>query len=229
MSIKLAEVVPWGRSLEEYIRMFDLNSDVLKLVILDCGGGPSSFNAEMTRSGYKVISCDPIYRFSAREIARRIKEVYPVILSAQYRNKEKFVWQDISSPEELGRIRMTAMENFLEDFPAGLRESRYVKDELPTLSFSTNQFDLALCSHLLFTYSDQLSADFHLASILEMCRVAKEVRVFPLVTQFTGEPSPFLQPIVSQLTARGYQVELKRVSYEFQRNGNQVLRVFSNH
>ncbi len=229
MSIKLAEVVPWGRLLEEYIRMFDLTSDVLKLAILDCGGGPSSFNAEMTRSGYKVISCDPIYRFSAREIARRIKEVYPVILSAQSHNKEKFVWQDISSPEELGRIRMTAMENFLEDFPAGLRESRYVKDELPTLSFSTNQFDLALCSHLLFTYSDQLSADFHLASILEMCRVAKEVRVFPLVTQFTGEPSPFLQPIVSQLTARGYEVELKRVSYEFQRNGNQVLRVFSNH
>ena len=45
--------------------------------------------------------------------------------------------------------------------------------------FADREFDLALCSHLLFLYSEQLTADFHLASIRELCRVAGEVRVFP--------------------------------------------------
>lgn len=229
MGLKLEHIVPWGRSLQEYIRMFDLTSDELKLAILDCGGGPSSFNAEMTRSGYKVISCDPIYQFTASEIKGRIQETYPVVLNNARANKESFIWKDIQSPEQLGQIRMAAMNKFLEDFPLGVREGRYVKDELPTISFSTNQFDLALCSHLLFTYSEQLSVDFHLASILEMCRVATEVRIFPLLTYFSGETSPFLQPVMSQLTAHGYRVEIKQVPYEFQRNGNQLLRVFSNH
>jgi hypothetical protein len=228
MGVKLENVVPWGRSLEEYIRMFDLTSEELELSILDCGGGPSSFNAEMTCSGHKVISCDPIYQFTANEIAKRIQETYPVIIEATQANKKNFVWREIESLEQLGQIRMAAMHKFLEDFPLGAREGRYVTDELPILSFSTGQFDLALCSHLLFTYSEQLSAEFHLASILEMCRVATEVRVFPLLTNFSGEPSPFLQPVMSQLAAHGCRVELGQVPYEFQRNGNQLLRVFSN-
>ncbi|WP_225225324.1 hypothetical protein [Komarekiella delphini-convector] len=61
MGFKLKNVIPWGRSMQEYIKMFDLTSDELKLNILDCAGGPASFNAEMTCQGYKVISCDPVY------------------------------------------------------------------------------------------------------------------------------------------------------------------------
>ena len=206
--------------------MFDLTADALKLAILDCGGGPSSFNAEMTRQGYSIISCDPIYQFSASEIERRIQETYPVIMAAAEANKERIVWKDIESIEQLGTVRMAAMHQFLEDFPLGVEAGRYLTDELPTLSFSSGKFDLALCSHLLFTYSDQLSLDFHLASILEMCRVAKEVRVFPVLVNFTGEISPFLQPVISQLSAQGCRVELKQVPYEFQRNGNQLLQIY---
>ena len=61
--MKLENVVPWGRCFEEYVKMFDLTSDELKLNIVDCGGGPSSFNVEMTKLDGKVISCDPIYQF----------------------------------------------------------------------------------------------------------------------------------------------------------------------
>ncbi len=76
MGFKLESIVPWGRSLEEYLRMFDLTDDDLKLKLLDCASGPASFNAEMTRKGYKVISCDPIYQFPADAIAQRIQETY---------------------------------------------------------------------------------------------------------------------------------------------------------
>ena len=227
MSFKLENVVPWGRLMDEYVRMFDLTPDELKLNILDCAGGPASFNSEMTRQGYKVISCDPIYQFTASEIEQRIQETYQKIIDGVVVTYDKFVWQDIQSPEHLGQIRMAAMRQFLEDFPTGMHEGRYVTDELPNLSFNTGQFDLALCGHLLFTYSDQLSEDFHLASILEMCRVANEVRIFPLLVHFSGEISPLLQPIMNRLQELGYKVEIKQVPYEFQKGGNQLLKVWS--
>jgi hypothetical protein len=121
---------------------------------------------------------------------------------------------------------MAAMRQFLEDFPQGIREGRYVTDELPKLSFKTSQFDLVLCSHFLFTYSEQLGAVFHLASILEMCRVAKEVRIFPLLVNFSGETSPLLQSLMKELQQQGYKVEIKQVPYEFQKGGNKMLCVY---
>ena len=86
-------------------------------------------------------------------------------------------------------------------------------------------------SHLLeerceyVTYSNILSADFHVDSIVEMRRVASQVRVFPLVTQFDGETSPHLEAVIDRLNARGFQVEVRKVDYEFQKGGNQMLWV----
>ena len=76
----------------------------------------------------------------------------------------------------------------------------------------------------MFTYSDHFSAEFHLEAIAEMCRVAKEARIFPLLN-ISGEPSPLLHPVLSQLQQQGYVVEIKQVPYEFQRGGNLLLRV----
>ncbi|WP_414529275.1 SAM-dependent methyltransferase [Nodularia chucula] len=224
MGLQLESIIPWGRSKLEYIQMFDLTAEELKLNILDCGGGPASFNAEMTLEGYKVISSDPVYQFTTDEIAQRIQETYEIIIQGVKANQECYVWQNIQSPEIMGEIRMKAMAKFLEDFPNGINQGRYLKDELPVLPFTTNQFDLALCSHLLFTYSQQLSLEFHIASIGEMCRVAKEVRIFPLLN-LSGELSPWLQPVINELKQRGYVAEIKQVAYEFQKHGNQMLCV----
>ncbi|GAB4196352.1 MAG: SAM-dependent methyltransferase [Coleofasciculaceae cyanobacterium] len=225
MGLKLEKVIPWGRSLAEYIRMFDLTAEQLKMIILDCAGGPASFNAEMTRQGYNVISCDPVYQFSADEIAQRIQETYPILINGVKANWENYTWQDIQSPEEMGRIRMSAMQQFLKDFPFGLQQGRYVIGELPMLPFDTKQFDLALCSHFLFTYSDLLSLEFHLASIQELCRVAGEVRIFPLLN-ISGEISSLLLSVIKELAAQGYNWEIQQVPYEFQKGGNQLLRVW---
>lgn len=226
MGFKLESVVPWGRSLDEYIRMFDLTTDELRLKILDCAGGPASFNAEMMRKGYKVICCDPIYQFSADEIAQRIQETYQTVIDGAKATQEYYVWQDIQSPEHLGQIRMAAMQQFLEDLPLGIQQERYITAELPILPFDTEQFDLAICSHFLFTYSDLLSQDFHLASIQELCRVAGEVRIFPLLNQYSREISPLLPSVIKELAAQGYNVETKHVPYEFQKGGNKMLRVW---
>jgi hypothetical protein len=226
MRLKLETVVPWGRSLDEYSRMFDLTPDELKLQILDCAGGPASFNAEMMQHGYNVISCDPIYQFSADEIAQRVQETYSTIVEGVKATREYFVWQDIQSPEHLGQIRLAAMQKFVEDLPLGIQQERYITGELPMLPFERDRFDLALCSHFLFTYSDLLSLEFHLASIEEMCRVAREVRIFPLLNNFSTDVSPLLPSVMQQLTQKGYELDIKQVSYEFQKGGNQLLRVW---
>ncbi|MCT7951625.1 SAM-dependent methyltransferase [Ancylothrix sp. C2] len=222
MGLQLQNVIPWGRRLEEYLRMFDLSSADRQLSILDCAGGPASFNCERTRLGYRVISCDPIYQFSTAEIAQRIEETYPTVIEGVEANKENYVWKDVKSPAHLGEIRMMAMRQFLEDLPVGIEQGRYIPAELPVLPFNNQQFDLALCGHFLFSYSDFFSQEFHIASILELCRVAAEVRIFPLL-KINNEPSPMVEPAMQELKARGYQVEKRFVPYEFQKNGNQML------
>jgi len=66
-------VVPWGRSLDEYRKMFALTPEDLRGRIIDCASGPASFNAEATGAGHQVISCDPLYRLSADAIRRRVE------------------------------------------------------------------------------------------------------------------------------------------------------------
>ncbi len=226
MGFKLDKIILWGRSLKEYIGMFNLTPDEFNLAILDCGGGPASFNAQMMHRGHKVISCDPIYQFSADEIAGRIQETYQTVIDGVKAHSANYVWQNIESPEQMGEIRMQAMSQFLADFSLGLQQGRYVLNELPSLSFKDRQFDLALVSHLLFIYSEHLSLEFHLNSIKELCRVAQEVRIFPLLN-ISGEQSELLLPVIENLQQSGYKAETQRVNYEFQKGANQLLKVSS--
>ncbi|HHP7229757.1 MAG TPA: SAM-dependent methyltransferase [Xenococcaceae cyanobacterium] len=219
-------VFPWGRSLAEYRQMFALSTKDLSSSILDCGGGPASFNQEQYQAGNLVVSCDPIYQFTAEQIRNRIEATYPIILERVRANYDNFVWQNITSPEHLAEVRMSAMQQFLDDFPQGLEQGRYLIAALPSLPFKERQFELALCSHFLFTYSQEFSLEFHLKSILEMCRVAQSVRIFPLLESFTGAVSPHLDFIIQSLQEYGYRVSIEPVEYEFQINGNQMLHVY---
>lgn len=223
MAVTLDKVVPWGRSLDEYVRMFDLSASDPQSRILDCAAGPASFNVEMHRRGRTVVSCDPIYEFSAAEIARRIDETRDTMLKTTEAHRNNFVWHEFKTLQNLGKIRMQAMSQFLADYPSGLAQGRYRTAELPALPFCDREFDLALCSHFLFTYSEILTLDFHLASIRELCRVAAEARIFPLLPSFGTAHSPHVESVVRQLTAEGYRCEIRRVPYEFLCGANQML------
>jgi hypothetical protein len=223
--LQLTEAVPWGRLASEYISMFSLLPQEMNGRILDCGGGPSSFTTELHRQGKQVISCDPLYQFMAEEIRLRIEATYPRMTALNEANRDNFLWDMYGSPEKLGKIRMRTMGIFLEDYPEGRERGRYVVGELPCLPFTSGSFDLALCSHFLFTYSAQFTAEFHVASVLEMARVAREVRVFPLLTAFDGQLSPHLPAVMERLRAQGCAVEVCPVAYEFQKGGNKMLRI----
>lgn len=221
----LDQVVPWGRSFDEYRRMFSLLDEELGLRIIGCGDGPAGFNAEATRRGARVVSCDPIYRFERSEIQERIAATYDRIVEQTRCNAHEFVWRDeIRTVEELGQVRMAAMRTFLDDYDRGRAAGRYVETELPTLPFADGAFDLALCSHLVFLCSSQLGEEFHRAAVREMCRVAAEVRIFPLLA-LGGEQSPFVDVCAQDMSEMGYDVSIDTVAYEFQRGANQMMRI----
>jgi hypothetical protein len=67
----LEDVVPWGRSYEEYLAMFDLTPVELKSRVFGCGDVPAAFNAVLTRRGGFIVSVNPIYRTSSSAVAAR--------------------------------------------------------------------------------------------------------------------------------------------------------------
>lgn len=220
--MKLESVIPWGRSLHEYRSMFSLTDSDLNKKILGCGDGPASFNAEVAATGGSVVSVDPIYQFTTSQIRSRIDNAYNQIMSQIEQNSDKYIWNSISSIEVLGKVRMSAMELFLSDYDQGSNEGRYISASLPDLPFKDNEFELALCSHFLFLYSEQISLDLHIRGMQELCRVAKEVRVYPLLA-LDGKISPHILSVIGALTEIGVHGSTIPVEYQFQKGAVEML------
>jgi len=224
MSVELKKIVPWGRSMQEYELMFRLSASDLRRRILGCGDGPASFNAGMTQRGVSVVSCDPIYAFSPAQIREQFEAGIEPIMSQVRAHPQNYVWSYHRNADDLLRNRETVMRAFISDYPAGLAQGRYVPAGLPKLPFASDTFDLAVCSHLLFLYSEMLSLEFHLQSILELCRVAIELRIFP-ITGLDCEPSPYLAPLEKELCRLGLRVDIVKVDYQLQRNGDRMMKI----
>jgi SAM-dependent methyltransferase len=204
--------------------MFLLSEVDLGKRILGCGDGPASFNAELTHRGGRVVSVDPLYAFEAHDIRKRIDEIFDKVMKETRQNADEFVWRHIRSLDELGAVRMKAMSAFLSDYPRGKQEGRYLAASVPALPFPDNAFDLGLCSHLLFLYSEHLDLSFHIDAITELCRVCGEARIFPLV-QLGSTPSPHVPHVTTHFLAEGFSVDQVEVPYEFQRGGNRMLKI----
>jgi hypothetical protein len=225
MSVELDQIIPWGRSRREYELMFRLGSDDLCSRILGCGDGPASFNAEMTGAGHSVISVDPIYFYPGSEIAARFEAAAETVMGQVRATLSRWNWDYHRDPDGLFANRRKVMATFLADYEAGRQDGRYKIASLPELPFRDGHFDLALCSHLLFLYSDQLSEKLHVQSVLELCRVAREVRIFPLLA-LSHQASPHLSPVRAHVEQAGWSSEIVQVDYEFQKGGNEMLRIF---
>src|SRR5689334_883641 len=145
MPFTLDRVVPWGRNFAEYAAMFALTDRDLSGRLLGCADGPASFNAEAAERGADVVSCDPIYQYTAVEIASRVDEVFATMLAQTRENVDGFVWRHFDSVPALGVTRRAAMNRFLADY--GQSRHRYVAASLPDLPFADDSFDVALSSH----------------------------------------------------------------------------------
>lgn len=203
--------------------MFALDSTDLSGRVLDCSAGAADFSAIAAQRGARAVAVDPAYALSKDALTdqaridagrgRGIAEAYA----------DRFTWDWYGEPERRDRMRQQALARFVTD--RVVTPGRYVAGQLPQLPFRDQVFDLALCSHLLFTWADVLGRAWHAAALAELARVAREVRVFPTVVQGPGEPVPFWAELMDDVVEAGLHAELRRVGYEFQVGADQMLVV----
>lgn len=219
---QLGGIVPWGRTADEYEAFFALADVRESARVLDCGGGPSSFAAEWAMRGRWVVSCDPLHRLPSAEISANFTDTSVRMLQGMRAASTRFNWSFYGDPESVVERRREALARFLDDRGSADGSSRYVAAACPNLPFASNAFDLVLCSHLLFLYSEELDLEAHVAAVYEMIRVAQEVRIFPLV-ELGGATSRHLQAVMRALD--GVHCKLVDVPFEFQLGATVMLQV----
>ncbi|MCL1869858.1 MAG: class I SAM-dependent methyltransferase [Promicromonosporaceae bacterium] len=209
-----------SRHVDEYRAFLDLTDDDLAGRVLDCSAGASGFAAAVNAAGGDVTAVDPAYDDldALRAAAARSEADGAAIVAA---HDQRFTWAWYGTPERRQALRDEARRAFLADLDAC--PERYVAGSLPALPFDDDAFDLAVCSHLLFTWAHLFDAAFHRAALAELLRVAREVRVFPLVHQGAGAPVEFLPVLLDELRGQGHGVEIRRVPYTFQVGADRAL------
>lgn len=225
MPLQLENIAITGRTFDEYSAFFDLTLEDLKdKKVLDCPSGASSFIATLKHNGIDAKGVDIIYEFDKKDIEiqglKSIEKIY-----------EDTSWMDVYKMDfyKSKLNHRTHRENALKTFISDYEKESYIFAKLPKLSFENDSFDLIVSSHLLFTYDDRFDYKFHKDSILEMLRVAKEVRIFPLVdyknSRVTKEKnfSPFVYQILEELN---YNSELIKTTFEFQPRANYYLKIW---
>lgn len=226
MGFQLQDIIPWGRNLDEYHHFFGLSSQDLLRPILACADGPASFNAELTASGGRCVSIDPIYAFSAMQIRQQMGETANEVFDQLCLNSNFYNRDFYQTPEILLQVRLSAMNRFLSDYEAGKGAGRYREGSLPDLAFLPEKFDLVLCSHFIFSYSGHLSGAFHKDAIKQMLKKGNELRIFPICS-LDGSSSPYLPEVELLLKQLKFEYQIEEVDYEFQKGGNRMLRIFS--
>lgn len=209
-----------ARNLEEYRALFALTDDDLARRILDCPGGAASFTAEVAAQGGDVTAADPVYELPAAELHALAVEQAARASGFAVSHGDQYDWSWYGTAERHAQIRRDAAAAFVADHRQ--RPQRYVAARLPDLPFADDSFDLALCSHLLFTYP-QITVEQHVTYIRELTRVAAEARFFPLVT-ITGSPADDLvESVRHQLERDGVRTHLADVAFRFQKHATQML------
>jgi hypothetical protein len=210
-----------GRTFTEYCRMFDLDPGRLTDArVLDCPGGPGSFTAVASTLGAEAVAVDPAYGPLVQELELACHDAVERSVAQLREKRDLFVWEEYGDPETRERFLRAAAERFLADYAR--HPGRYVTGALPDLPFHNDSFDLALAGNLLFLYDDRLDRDFHQAALLELARVAREVRVFPLAS-LDRRRSALVDPLVRALRSEGVSVVFRETDYEFQPGATELL------
>lgn len=222
----MRKLVLWGQHIDEYKEMFSLSDSDLQKTILDYGSGPNAVNAEFTEKGGQIVSCDPLFNLDKDTLFSKTSLIFADMAAKIKKDKDKFDFSRYGSFQMLIDERKEGIDKFFADFDKAKDEQRCLAVKEHNLPFADFSFDLALSAHYLFADLDDQDVNFHLAIIKELARVAKEVRIFPLIDRH-NQPSPFLGPVLLGLQAENYGVEVKEVKFHLQESDNAMLRVYA--
>jgi len=214
------------RSYEEYVRMFALTeADLAQGSILDVAGGASSFTAEAIERGFNAMAVDPLFHYSADELARHASQEIETSTAKIIQIQESFDWSYYGHPAEHRERRIRSAERFITDYKCNT--SHYIFAQLPELPFEDDAFQHVLCSHFLFLYADQFDHAFHRASIeelLRVCAVGGRVLIYPLKSlQWAGYPA--MESLVQELEVAGHKVSFKSSQLPFIPGSSEFLEI----
>lgn len=222
----MRKLVLWGHSVDEYREMFDLSQDEMNSSILEYGCGPSAVNYQQAQNDHQVVSCDPLFVLDKDTLASKAVMIFADMAEQVKKEQARFDFSRSGSYENLIAERQQGMKQFFADYASGKAQGRYIGVADYHLPFADFSFDFALSSHYLFADLDEQTVEFHLAVIRELARVAREVRIFPLIDK-EGNTSEFLGPVLLGLQQDNYGVEVREVAFHLHPTGNAMLRVWA--
>jgi len=215
----------WVYCMADYCQMFDLSDADLERSLLDYPAGISSFNAEMFVKGHRVHSGDVVYELSPEAVAVYAKKLFQINEAHLRQHYEILREHDEQTLEGILSDWQKSKALFLEDYEKGKEEERYQFMKLPHLPFADYTFDMALCSGHLF-HSAATPATQRETLVEELCRVAKEVRIFPLLDE-KGNITDALGHVMLAFQNRNYGIKVCEVSYHQMKGGNAMLKIWS--
>ncbi|WP_425307469.1 methyltransferase domain-containing protein [Ammonicoccus fulvus] len=216
-----SDVMVTSRSFDEYAAFFALDPNALPPRIIDVSAGAAGFTAEANRRGSRAVAVDPTYALEAEALTERVRAGITRGQGMIDDNHVRYTYAWYGSAEQRTRLRAAALADFLADRQD--HPERYVTGALPRLPFDDDSFDLALCSHLLFTWADVFDEAWHDAALAELLRIAPEVRIFPFALRGAGDAIEFVPRVLDRLRRAGHGVEVRATAYEFQVDVKDVL------
>lgn len=223
----MRKLVLWGHNIDDYREMFDLSQDDIQSSrILEFGCGPNAVNSQQTHKNNQIVSCDPLFVLDKDTLASKTSLIFAEMAQEVEKEQEYFDFSRNGSLEQLLAKRQLGLDEFFTDYESGKAQGRYWGVDNYQLPFADFSFDFALSAHYLFAELDEQTVDFHLKIIRELARVAKEVRIFPLIDK-EGNASEFLGPVMLGLQKDNYGVEVREVAFHLYKSGNAMLRIWA--
>lgn len=233
---QIEHVACFGRTLNEYVDMFNLDLEELKgMSVLDCASGPASFTAEANRKNIRAVGCDPIYSQRIDDIFDSAQKDIPACIRETQRHRDLFQRETNEEDIDFLNEKMRALTMFADDYKKIDSCRRYVPAAFPHLPFYDDCFDIVLCANLLFLYSDIDSGGilansdfdylFHHRALHEMLRIARrEIRIYPIAGP-NKEKHPFIQELLKDRSFDCYDIELVTVQMKDIKNASQMLKI----
>lgn len=222
----MRKLVLWGHGIDDYREMFGLSDEDMNSRILEFGCGPSAVNSEQTQLNHHVVSADPLFVLDKDTLSSKAVMIFADMADEIKAEEARFDFTRSGGFEKLVAERQEGMNTFFADYEQGKNEGRYIGVTDCHLPFADFSFDFALVSHYLFADLDNQTVAFHLKVIKELARVAKDVRIFPLIDR-EGNTSEFLGPVLLGLQKENFGVEVKEVAFHLHQTGNAMLHVWA--